>query len=84
MVTNTGCSAELQAYLAGQAQLLMRLAVVLDDNDDELANDDDLDDDYLSDSDALLMTVGPLAMVSPILNNLHHDQQNGVCIICGC
>ncbi|KAG1811044.1 hypothetical protein EV424DRAFT_1542682 [Suillus variegatus] len=47
--------AELQAHLAGQAQLLMRLAAVLDDNDDELANDDDLDDDYLSDSDALLM-----------------------------
>jgi hypothetical protein len=46
---------ELQAHLAGQAQLLMRLMAVLDDNDDELGNDDDLDDDYLSDSDALLM-----------------------------
>ncbi|KAG1798428.1 uncharacterized protein HD556DRAFT_1440135 [Suillus plorans] len=70
----------------------MRLAAVLDDND-ELANDDDLDDDYLSDSDALLMAaeyiyqltfplfkqnlLGPLAMVSPIPNNLHHDQQDG-------
>ncbi|KAG1807595.1 hypothetical protein EV424DRAFT_1543815 [Suillus variegatus] len=45
--------AELQAHLAGQAQLLMRLATVLDDNDDDLsklASDDDLD--YLSDPDA--------------------------------
>ncbi|KAG2368625.1 hypothetical protein BDR07DRAFT_1582019 [Suillus spraguei] len=51
--------AELQAHLAGQAQLLMGLVAVLDDNSDddldELANDDDLRDDYLSDSDALLM-----------------------------
>jgi hypothetical protein len=50
--------AELQAHLAGQAQLLMGLAVMLDGDDDdldELANDDDLIDDYLSDSDALLM-----------------------------
>lgn len=40
--------AELQAHLAGQAQLLMKLAAVLDDNSDddlnELANDDDLRD----------------------------------------
>lgn len=43
--------AELQAHLAGQAQLLMGLvAVTVVDN-----NEDDLDDDYLSDSDVLLM-----------------------------
>ncbi|KAG0692454.1 hypothetical protein DFH29DRAFT_1084719 [Suillus ampliporus] len=50
--------AELQAHLAGQAQLLMGLAAVLNNNDDdldELANEDGLDDDYLLDSDALLM-----------------------------